>query len=97
MNGVSILNLSYQEVVDLLRSTGRIVELTVSQLYQNVENKLKLKAMGYINIKNPDSESMQRARTSLHELTKIKEDIKNNQSNSLKSIKSLPNLLNTNE
>lgn len=84
MNGVSILNLSYQGVVDLLRSTGRIVELTVSQLYQNFENKLKLKSMESVNIETPDSDSIN-ARISLHELT------------NLKSTRSLPNLLNANE
>lgn len=97
MNGVSILNLSYQEVVDLLRRADRIVELTVSQLYQNIENKLKLKSMGYINMGIPDKDSIQRVRTSLQELTNIKKRINNDQCNSFKSTRSLPNLLNVNE
>lgn len=95
MNGVSVLNSSYQEVVDLLRSTGVIVELTVSQLYQNFENKLKLESMRYINVE--DSDSIQCARTSLHELTNIKQGMIDDQSKFLKSTKSLPNLLNVNE
>lgn len=41
------MNLSYEESTSLLRHTGRIVELTVSQIYQNFENKLKPKPIEF--------------------------------------------------
>lgn len=105
VNGISLINLSYEESIRLLRNTGRIVELTVSQIYQNFENKLKPRPA--IHLDDDDRLNGKLAKNqhkSMHELTN-KETIQStdfkhihnnecesNDSGLLKTAKSMPNL-----